>query len=127
MINMPVEGLLQEPRDFSLVLGGRLYQMYRRAHLTGPALGNSFAVVREMRVVPFTTSDAVRLLVATIVPMSPLLLTIMPLDQPVTEAIKFVFLSSTRIVSLSSLAKSRLRSRYESTGAVAQCAAGLTL
>jgi hypothetical protein len=54
-------------------------------------LGNSFAVVREMRVVPFTTTDALRLLVATIVPMSPLLLTIMPLDQLVTEAIKFVF------------------------------------
>ena len=54
-------------------------------------LGNSFAVVREMRVVPFTTGDVVRLLVATIVPMSPLLLTIMPLDQLLTEAIKFVF------------------------------------
>jgi hypothetical protein len=54
-------------------------------------LGNSFAVVREMRVVPFATSDVVRLLVATIVPMTPLLLTIMPLDQLVTEAIKFVF------------------------------------
>jgi hypothetical protein len=54
-------------------------------------LGNSFAVVREMRIVPFATSDVVRLLVATIVPMTPLLLTIMPLDQLVTEAIKFVF------------------------------------
>ena len=29
---------LQEPPDFSLVLGGPLYQMLRRAHLTGPAL-----------------------------------------------------------------------------------------
>jgi hypothetical protein len=54
-------------------------------------LGNSFAVVREMRIVPFATSDVVRLLVATIFPMTPLLLTIMPLDQLVTEAIKFVF------------------------------------
>jgi hypothetical protein len=54
-------------------------------------LGNSFAVVREMRVVPFASGDVVRLLVATIVPMTPLLLTIMPLDQLVTEAIKFVF------------------------------------
>src|SRR3984885_10019107 len=35
---MPGEGLLQEPPDFSLVLGGPLYQMYRRTHLTGPAL-----------------------------------------------------------------------------------------
>jgi hypothetical protein len=29
---------LKEPPDFSLVLGGPLYQMFRRAHLTGPAL-----------------------------------------------------------------------------------------
>src|SRR5258705_2913576 len=29
---------LQQPPDFSLVLGGPLYQMLRRAHLTGPAL-----------------------------------------------------------------------------------------
>src|SRR6202041_308881 len=35
---MAVEELLQEPPDFSLVLGGPLYQMFRRTHLTGPAL-----------------------------------------------------------------------------------------
>ncbi len=29
---------LQEPTDFSLVLGGPLYQLFRRAHLTGDAL-----------------------------------------------------------------------------------------
>ena len=54
-------------------------------------LGNSFAVVREMRVVPFATDVVFRLLVATIVPMVPLLLTLMPLEQLVTEAIKIVF------------------------------------
>jgi hypothetical protein len=54
-------------------------------------LGNSFAVVREMRPVPFATDDVVRLLVATVVPLVPLLLTIMPLDQLVTQAIKIVF------------------------------------
>jgi len=54
-------------------------------------LGNSFAVVREMRVIPFATGDVLRLLVAAVVPMVPLLLTIMPLDQLVTEAIKFIF------------------------------------
>ncbi len=32
------EGLFQEPYDFSLVLGGPLYQLYRRAHLAGSAL-----------------------------------------------------------------------------------------
>jgi hypothetical protein len=30
--------LLQEPPDFSLVLGGPLYQLLRKAHLTGPTL-----------------------------------------------------------------------------------------
>jgi hypothetical protein len=54
-------------------------------------LGNSFAVVRQMRTVPFTTDDVVRLLVATLVPLTPLLLTIMPLEKLVTQAIKIVF------------------------------------
>ena len=54
-------------------------------------LGNSYAVVREMRAVPFATEDVVWLLVASVVPMLPLLLTIMPLDQLVTEGIKMVF------------------------------------
>jgi hypothetical protein len=54
-------------------------------------MGNSFAVVREMRVVPFVTPDVVRLLVVTLIPLVPLLLTIMPLDQLVTQAIKIIF------------------------------------
>jgi hypothetical protein len=54
-------------------------------------LGNSFAVVREMRAVPFMTDDVVRLLVVTVVPLVPLLLTMMPLDQLITQAIKFIF------------------------------------
>jgi hypothetical protein len=54
-------------------------------------MDNSFAVVRDMRSVPFATDDIVRLLVITIVPFVPLLLTIMPLDQLVTQAIKIVF------------------------------------
>jgi hypothetical protein len=53
-------------------------------------LGNSFAVVREMRVVPFATGDVLRLLVAALIPLVPLLLTIMPLEELVTDAIKFV-------------------------------------
>jgi hypothetical protein len=32
------EPLLQDPPDFSLVLGGPLYQLFRRAHLAGEAL-----------------------------------------------------------------------------------------
>jgi len=35
---MTAPGPMQEPPDFSLVLGGPLYQMLRRARLTGPAL-----------------------------------------------------------------------------------------
>src|SRR6201995_969004 len=35
---MAAPTLLQEPPDFSLVLGGPLYQMFRRARLTGPGL-----------------------------------------------------------------------------------------
>jgi hypothetical protein len=32
------DGLLQTPADFSLVLGGPLYQLFRRSHLSGDAL-----------------------------------------------------------------------------------------
>jgi hypothetical protein len=35
---IPTAGILQHPPDFSLVLGGPLFQMFRRAHLSGPAL-----------------------------------------------------------------------------------------
>ena len=51
----------------------------------------SYAVVREMRAVPFATEDVLWLLIASVVPMLSLLLTIMPLDQLVTEGIKMVF------------------------------------
>ena len=54
-------------------------------------LGNSFAVVREMRVVPFVTDDLIRLVVATAVPLLPLLLTIMPLDQLLAQIFKMLF------------------------------------
>jgi hypothetical protein len=35
---MPTPANLQEPPDFSLVLGGPLYQIFRRAHLSGSAM-----------------------------------------------------------------------------------------
>ena len=54
-------------------------------------LGNSYEFVRQMRAVPFATEDVISLLVASVVPMLPLLLTVMPLDQLVTEGIKMVF------------------------------------
>jgi hypothetical protein len=54
-------------------------------------LGNSFAVARAMRLVPIATDDIVQLLVLTIAPFVPLLLTIMPLDELLTRAFKLVF------------------------------------
>jgi hypothetical protein len=42
-------------------------------------LANRYAVIREMRLVPFALTDVARLAVATAAPALPLLLTIMPL------------------------------------------------
>ena len=54
-------------------------------------LGNSFAVVREMRFVPVSAHDVLLLFFVTIGPFVPLLLTIMPLDQLLVHALKIVF------------------------------------
>src|SRR5258707_14643641 len=35
---MTIPTIPKEPADFSLVLGGPLFQIYRRAHLSGPVL-----------------------------------------------------------------------------------------
>jgi len=44
-------------------------------------LGNSYEVVRTMRVAPVTKEAVVQLVVATLAPIAPLLLTMMPLEQ----------------------------------------------
>ena len=44
-------------------------------------LGNSFQVVREMRIVPIKRDDVVRLVVATLLPIVPLALTMMSLED----------------------------------------------
>jgi hypothetical protein len=54
-------------------------------------LGNSFTVARAMRPVPIGIDDIVLLLVVTIIPLVPLLLTIMPVDKLFEQAIKLVF------------------------------------
>jgi hypothetical protein len=54
-------------------------------------LGNSFAVVREMSAVPFAKDDVARLLIATVAPIVPLLLTIMPLEQLLAQVVKIIF------------------------------------
>jgi len=54
-------------------------------------LANSFAVVREMRLVPFTFPDAGHLVAAVALPVLPLVLTVMPLEELVTRLIKIAF------------------------------------
>ena len=54
-------------------------------------LDGSFTIVREMRAVPLATDELVQLLVVTVAPLIPLLLTNMPLDELVTQAFKIVF------------------------------------
>lgn len=54
-------------------------------------LGNSFGFVRDMRFVPFSLQDIARLAAATAIPLLPLLLTIMPLDELLTRLAKIVF------------------------------------
>ena len=54
-------------------------------------LGNSYAVVREMRAVPFGLEDITRLAAATAAPLSPLLLTIFSPEEVIMRIIKVVF------------------------------------
>src|SRR4029453_1652578 len=54
-------------------------------------LGNSYAVVREMRVVPFGLEDITRLAVATAAPLLPLGLTILSLEDLILGLIKILF------------------------------------
>jgi hypothetical protein len=54
-------------------------------------LGNSYALVREMRAVPFGLEDISRLAAATAAPLLPLLLTIFSPEELIMRAIKIVF------------------------------------
>lgn len=54
-------------------------------------LGNSFAVVQEMRVVPFTLKNVLQLAITTLLPVAPLLLTMIPLEQLLESFLKVVF------------------------------------
>jgi hypothetical protein len=53
-------------------------------------LGNSYATVQEMRVVPFGIRDATPLVVASVVPLLPLLLTVFSLEDLVTRLVKIL-------------------------------------
>ena len=54
-------------------------------------LGNSYAVVSEMRLVPFGLQDITRMAAATTAPFLPLLLTIFSPDELIMRIIKVVF------------------------------------
>ena len=54
-------------------------------------LSNSFEVVRTMRLAPISRDDFVRLVIVTLVPVAPLLLTMMPLDELVRRLIGVLF------------------------------------
>jgi hypothetical protein len=53
-------------------------------------LGNSYALVRDMRPVPFGLDDITRLTAATAAPLVPLLLTIFPADELLLRIIKIL-------------------------------------
>jgi hypothetical protein len=54
-------------------------------------LGNSYAVVSEMRTIPFGLQDITRLAIATAAPFLPLLLTIFSPEELILRIIKVVF------------------------------------
>ena len=54
-------------------------------------LGNSYAMVRDMRSVPFGLEDITRLAAATAAPLVPLLLTIFSFEELILRIIKIVF------------------------------------
>jgi hypothetical protein len=54
-------------------------------------LSNSFDVVREMRLVPFGRATVLRLALMTVLPLAPLLLTMIPLEEMIDRALS-VFL-----------------------------------
>jgi hypothetical protein len=54
-------------------------------------LGNSFAVVQTVRIAPFTGETILRLAAATLAPMAPLLLTMMPLEEVLTRLLGLLF------------------------------------
>jgi hypothetical protein len=54
-------------------------------------LGNAFEIVRSMRVVPFTRDTVLQLAVITLVPVAPLLLTLVSLEELLTRLLQIVF------------------------------------
>ena len=53
-------------------------------------MGGSYELVQNMRVVPFTRDAVVQLAVITLVPVAPLLLTMIPLDELLKRLVQIV-------------------------------------
>jgi hypothetical protein len=53
-------------------------------------LGNSFEIIRKMRLVPFGLMTIRSLAVATVIPFLPLLLTVIPAEEIVMKIIRFL-------------------------------------
>jgi hypothetical protein len=53
-------------------------------------LGNSYAVIEDMKILPFTLKSSIRLAVAFLAPLLPLLLTVMPLDEILQTVLKII-------------------------------------
>ena len=51
-------------------------------------LANSFEVVRQMDALPFNKNTVLRLAIVIVLPLLPLTLTMVPLDQMIDRAIK---------------------------------------
>jgi hypothetical protein len=54
-------------------------------------LGNSYGVVKEMRLVPFTMPTVLQLAITTLLPVGPLLLTMIPLEELLERMLKIIF------------------------------------
>jgi hypothetical protein len=54
-------------------------------------LGNSYAVVKEMKLAPFNIQTVLQLAVITLLPIAPLLLTMIPLEELLARLLKAVF------------------------------------
>ena len=54
-------------------------------------LGNSYALVRDMRSVPFGLEDISRLAAATAAPLVPLLLTVFSPEELIMRVVKIIF------------------------------------
>ena len=88
-------------------LGSRYVEIFRQRWLAGATpeneplvgssdiqsladLANSFEVVRDMEALPFDKSTVLRLAIVIVLPLLPLTLTMIPLDQMIDRAIKLL-------------------------------------